>query len=138
VRTPLVQAILGTLVASAADPTHTRSAVRLASTITLVSLVAILGVGVVSIVLIRRHRRKLAGGHAPRRRRRPPPDPWFESGRRSPPPHPPQEPAGPGPKSRMFLLPGSDGSDDDTVDLDPEDLNEGDVEGDEPPGSRGG
>ncbi len=113
-----------------------KDAVRLLSTITLTSVVGILAIGLVSIMLIRRHRRRLAGaggGGGGRKKRRPPPDPWFESGRRVP------DPGGPGPKSRIIRLPGSD---DDTVDIDPEDLDADDVEGEDPdghpPGSRGG
>lgn len=142
------------------DSDRTRAAVRLLSAITLGSIVTILGVGLVAMMLIRRHRRKIANQEAIRRgKHRPPPDPWFESARRVP------DPPG-GPKSRIIPLPGPDepdhrrrrpnaaaGADDDTVDLDPDELDERDVEGDDDspppdqpkppapdggPGSRGG
>lgn len=125
--------LLTLLIAEPGKSERAKDAVRLLSTITLTAVVAILGIGLVSVLLIRRHRRRLAGIEGGRKKRRPPPDPWFESGRRVP------EPEGPGPKSRIIRLPGSD---DDTVDIDPEDLEADDVEGDDPddqsPGSRGG
>jgi hypothetical protein len=137
VRTLPFDSLLGILVEEAGDPVRSRTAIRMLSTLTLSTIVAILGVGLVSVLLIRRHRRRLSSLEIARRKKRPPPDPWFESGRRVP------DPTGPGPKSRIIVLPGPDASDDDTVDIDPEDLEEGDIEGDDPedgdpPGSRGG
>jgi hypothetical protein len=135
---PVLDMLLTLAAEDPANPERTRAAVRVISTMTLAAVVAILGIGLVSVLLIRRHRRRLAGGEVARRKKqRPPPDPWFESGRRVP------DPTGPGPKSRIIILPDRDTSGDDTVDIDPEDLEEGDVEGEgddpqNPPGSRGG
>lgn len=121
------------------DGDRVRTTIRLLSAVTLAAIVAIAGVGLVAMMLIRRHRRKLANQEAARRsKRRPAPDPWFEAARRVP------DPPG-GPKSRVIPLPQPDdeprpprrdrltpnNADDDTVDLDPDELDEHDVEGDE-------
>ena len=122
-----------------------RRAIGQLSVAMLISIVTIIAVGMVAMMLIRRHRRRLQGQYANKRKRRPPADPWFEAARRVP------EPEG-GPKSRVIQLPGREpirpaGSDDDTVDIDPDELDQHDVEGeddedDEPPTppkpSRGG
>jgi hypothetical protein len=138
---PLADDLLPGLLALAGQPgdgDRARSAIRLLSAITLAAIVTIIGVGLVAMMLIRRHRRKLAQQEVARQaRNRPPPDPWFESARRVP------DPPG-GPKSRIIPLPGADqpesrrrrpdqsgGADDDTVDLDPDELHERDVEGDD-------
>jgi len=128
---------------AAGSPPHSdpafRDAIGRLGAMLLISLLAIIGVGLVAMMLIRRHRRRIAGSHPSKKKRRPPPDPWFESARRVP------DPEG-GPKSRIIQLPGREptrpaAADDDTVDIDPEELDQHDVDGDDedpPTPSRGG
>ncbi len=129
---PPTPALLALVPSGGAAPVaDKRAAVQLVSTLTLVSIVLIICTGVIAIMLVRLHRRRLVSARVTKRRRRPPADPWFESARRVP-------DLG-GPKSREFRLPGMgesrSGADDDTVDLDPDELDEGDIDGDPPPPS---
>jgi hypothetical protein len=85
------------------------------------AVVLIVVVGVLGVMLLRRHRRWVLerGPRGTGRRRRLPKDPWFESARR----------LGTGAKPP--------GSDDDTVDLDPDDIEPGDIEGQDDKGDGG-
>lgn len=97
---------------------------RRGTSLILMGIVLIVCVGVVSVIILRRHRRRILARVRASKKRRPPPDPWFESGRRT-------GPRGEGGAGGSAL--GID--DDDTVDLDPDELDDFDVEGDE---GRGG
>lgn len=96
------------------EPHEKKDLFRRSTSLTLMAVLLIALVGCSAIVLLRRHRARLVTGKAPRKRR-PPPDPWFESSRRL------------GPRGGAPF----DGSDDDTVDLDPDDIRPIDVETDE-------
>lgn len=87
-----------------------------ATALTVMAVVLIVCVGVVAIILLRSHRRRLlaSSGHPPVRKRRTRSDAWFESARR----------LNPRASSVAALR---DPSDDDTVDLDPEDLTDRDI-----------
>ncbi|GEM_PF-2012868 len=112
--------------ASPDGPKDRHDLMRRAGSLSLMAIILIVVVGVLSVLLLRRHRARIAAGSSVRNRRRrpPPPDPWFESGRRI-------SPGGLG-----GLLPGSE---DDTVDIDPDDLSPHDIEGgnDDGPNDRG-
>lgn len=99
---------------------------RRAGSLILMGMTLIVVVGVLSLVLIRRHRGRLAAASKKDRNRRPPPpaDPWFESGRRV-------GPGGAGGGPGNGWNDGGRGSDDDTVDLDPDEIGPADVEGDD-------
>jgi hypothetical protein len=96
-----------------AHPGDKHVLMRRVSSLTLMAIILIACVGIASVVILSRHRRRLLEPGTSRRKRRPPPDPWFESARRI-------KPNG-GPKP----------DDDDTVDLDPDEIGPADVEGDE-------
>lgn len=87
-----------------------------ATALTVMAVVLIVCVGIVAIILLRGHRRRLlaSSGHPLVRKRRTRSDAWFESARR----------LNPRASSVAALR---DPSDDDTVDLDPEDLTDRDI-----------
>lgn len=91
--------------AQAQTPTPAqRQKVQSAATLTLIAILLIITVGACALVLLSRYRRRVLARTAPRKSKPPVPDPWHEAGRRAQP--------GPDPS-----LPGSD---DDTVDIDPD------------------
>lgn len=95
-----------------------REAVRQGAALTVIALLAILILGAFALVVLARYRRSmLEGGNRARRKKvAAPRDPWAESAKR---------------------MTARSPSDDDTVDIDPDDLSPGDVDGDEPDGKRG-
>ncbi|MFN7020975.1 MAG: hypothetical protein ACK4WH_06565 [Phycisphaerales bacterium] len=98
-------------------PTERQALYRRAGSLVVMSILLIVCVGVVAVVVLRGHRRRTFGKHGVKQARRRPTDPWFESARR----------VGPRGESATSLRTNDD---DDTVDLDPDELDDFNVDGD--------
>lgn len=97
-------------------PTERQALYRRAGSLVVMSILLIVCVGVVAVVVLRGHRRRTFGRGGMKKARRRPTDPWFESARRA------------GPRGESATSSRSN-ADDDTVDLDPDELNDFDVDG---------